>query len=45
LSAKLLEQLIFAVVTIQVLLCLIDGFLWQLTLLGVASHAVYVVNL
>lgn len=44
-SAKLLRRLIYAVVAAQVLLWLVDGFPWQLTLLGVASHGVYATNL
>lgn len=45
LSAKVLRRLIYAVITTQVLLWLVDGFPFYLTLLGVASHAVYMTNL
>lgn len=44
-SAKLLKRLIYAVVGVQLLLWLVDGFPWYLVLLGVASHGVYAVNL
>ncbi|KIV94486.1 hypothetical protein B0A52_07935 [Exophiala mesophila] len=44
-SAKLLKRLVYAVVTVQILLCLVDKFPWHLTLLGVASHAIYATNL
>jgi hypothetical protein len=45
LSAKLLRRLVYAVVVAQILLSLVDGFPWYLTLLGVASHGVYATNL
>ena len=45
LSAKLLRRLIYIVVATHILLCLVDGFPWHLTLLGVASHGVYSTNL
>lgn len=45
LSAKLLRRLIYAVVAVQILLWLVDGFPWYLILLGVASHGVYSINL
>lgn len=45
LSAKLLKRLIYVVVAAQILLWLVDGFPWHLTLLGVASHAIYASNL
>ncbi|KIX00364.1 uncharacterized protein Z518_10503 [Rhinocladiella mackenziei CBS 650.93] len=44
-SAKLLKRLIYAVVVVQLLLWLVDGFPWHLTLLGIASHGVYSTNL
>lgn len=44
-SAKLLKRLIYAVVAVQLLLWLVDGFPWHLILLGVASHGVYATNL
>lgn len=45
LSAKLLRRLIYAVCAAQLLLSLVDGFPFYLTLLGVASHGVYASNL
>ncbi|EXJ79056.1 hypothetical protein A1O3_08557 [Capronia epimyces CBS 606.96] len=44
-SARLLKRLVYVVVAAQILLWLVDGFPWHLTLLGVASHAVYATNL
>lgn len=45
LSAKLLRRLIYGVVATQLLLCVVDKFPWQLTLLGILSHGVYASNL
>jgi hypothetical protein len=45
LSSRLLRRLIYIIMATQTLLCLIDGFPWHLTLLGVFSHAVYMSNL
>ena len=45
LSAKVLKRMIYTVIGTQILLWLVDGFPWHLTLLGVASHAVYASNL
>ena len=45
LSAKLLTRLIYAIVAFQILLWLVDGFPFTLTLLSVISHAVYASNL
>jgi len=45
LSAKLLKRLVYGVVATQILLWLVDGFPWHLTLVGIASHAVYASNL
>jgi hypothetical protein len=45
LSAKLLRNLIYGVILAQLLLCAIDGFPLFLTILGIASHAVYMSNL
>jgi Transmembrane adaptor Erv26 len=44
-SARVLRKLIYALIGIQTLLWLVDGFPWTLTALGVASHAVYAGNL
>lgn len=45
LSSKVLRRLIYTVIAVQTLLWLVDGFPWHLTLLGVASHLVYLSNL
>lgn len=45
LSARLLRNLIYAIVGIQTLLWVVDGFPFTWTALGVASHAVYATNL
>jgi hypothetical protein len=45
LSKKLLTRLIYAVITIQILLCLIDRFPWSLSALSIGSHVVYMQNL
>lgn len=45
LSAKVLRRLIYAVISIQILLWLVDGFPFYLTLLGIASHLLYLSNL
>jgi hypothetical protein len=45
LSSRVLRRLIYTVISAQLLLWLVDGFPWHLTLLGVASHAVYMSNL
>ncbi|ETN38221.1 uncharacterized protein HMPREF1541_06252 [Cyphellophora europaea CBS 101466] len=45
LSAKVLKRMIYTVCGTQILLWLVDGFPWHLTLLGVCSHAIYASNL
>ena len=45
LSSKVLRRLIYAVCGTQILLWLVDGFPWHLTLLGVCSHVIYASNL
>jgi type IV secretory pathway TrbD component len=45
LSARLLRNLIYTIITIHLLLWLVDGFPFGLTALGIASHAVYASNL
>ncbi|KAI0391124.1 transmembrane adaptor Erv26 [Xylariaceae sp. FL0594] len=45
LAKRLLTRLIYLVVGLQVVLWLIDGLPFSLTLLGVASHAVYLGNM
>jgi hypothetical protein len=44
-AKKLLTRLIYAVISIQVLLCLIDGFPFWLSLLSIVSHVVYLGNM
>ncbi|KAI9839643.1 MAG: hypothetical protein M1819_002269 [Sarea resinae] len=45
LAKKLLTRLIYSIIAIQLLLTLIDGFPFWLSLLSIASHAVYAGNL
>lgn len=45
LSARLLRNLIYIIVGIQMLLWLVDGFPFTLIALGIASHLVYASNL
>lgn len=45
LSSKILRQLIYTIIAVQILLCLVDRFPWHLTLLGVISHGTYLANL
>lgn len=45
LSARLLRTLIHTIIGVHMLLWLIDGFPFPLTLLGIVSHAVYASNL
>jgi hypothetical protein len=44
-AKKLLTRLIYAVITLQVLLCLIDGFPFWLSTLSIVSHVVYLGNM
>ncbi|KAF2749302.1 DUF396-domain-containing protein [Sporormia fimetaria CBS 119925] len=44
-AKRLLTNLIYGVVALQVLLLLVDGFPWQLSVLSVVSHMVYGLNL
>lgn len=44
-AKKLLTRLIYAVISIQVLLCLIDGFPFWLSVLSIVSHVVYLGNM
>ncbi|KAI1099150.1 transmembrane adaptor Erv26 [Jackrogersella minutella] len=44
-AKRLLTKLIYAVVVLQVILCLVDGFPLGLTIMGVASHIVYLGNM
>ena len=45
LSAKVLRRMIYVVIVVQILLWVVDGFPFYLTILGVASHGVYMSNL
>lgn len=45
LASKLLRRLIYTIISLQVLLCIVDGFPLFLTVLGVISHGVYLSNL
>jgi hypothetical protein len=44
-AKRLLTRLIYLVIGIQVLLCLIDGFSFKLSLLSIVSHVVYLGNM
>jgi len=44
-AKRLLTRLIYLVIGIQVLLCLVDGFPFFLSLLSVVSHVVYLGNM
>ncbi|CAN8099758.1 unnamed protein product [Discula destructiva] len=44
-SKRLLTRLIYGIVAIQLLLCVVDRFPFWLTMLGVASHVVYLGNM
>ncbi|KAE8446880.1 hypothetical protein EG329_011511 [Mollisiaceae sp. DMI_Dod_QoI] len=44
-AKRLLTQMIYAVIGVQVLLCLVDGFPLKLSLLSIFSHVVYLGNM
>lgn len=44
-SKRLLTRLIYLIVALQLLLCFVDRFPFWLTILGVASHVVYLGNM
>lgn len=44
-AKKLLTRLIYAVIGLQTLLCMVDGFPFMLSLLSVGSHIVYLGNM
>lgn len=44
-SKRLLTRLIYFIVALKLLLCVVDRFPFWLTLLGVASHVVYLGNM
>jgi hypothetical protein len=45
LAKKLLIRLIYAIMALQLLLCVVDRFPLSLTALGILSHAVYLGNM
>ncbi|KAF3762706.1 DUF396-domain-containing protein [Cryphonectria parasitica EP155] len=44
-SKRLLTRLIYFIIVLQLLLCLVDRFPFWLTMLGIASHIVYLGNM
>ncbi|KAI3396885.1 hypothetical protein diail_11589 [Diaporthe ilicicola] len=44
-SKRLLSQLIYGIIALQLLLCVVDRFPFWLTLFGVVSHVVYLGNM
>ncbi|KAI4867583.1 transmembrane adaptor Erv26 [Hypoxylon rubiginosum] len=44
-AKRLLTKLIYATIGLQVVLCLVDGFPFGLTLMGIVSHVVYLGNM
>lgn len=44
-AKRLLTRLIYAVIVLQLLLCVVDRFPFWLTLLGIVSHVVYLGNM
>lgn len=44
-AKRLLTRLIYAIIGLQLILCLADGFPLALTLVGIASHVVYLGNM
>ncbi|KAI1408736.1 transmembrane adaptor Erv26 [Hypoxylon sp. FL1857] len=44
-AKRLLTRLIYSIIGLQVILCLVDGFPIGLTLMGVASHVIYLGNM
>ncbi|KAK8125154.1 Protein SVP26 [Apiospora kogelbergensis] len=44
-AKRLLTRLIYAIIGLQLILCLADGFPLPLTLMGIASHVVYLSNM
>ncbi|KAK1957538.1 transmembrane adaptor Erv26 [Colletotrichum sublineola] len=44
-AKRLLTKLIYSVIVLQLLLCIVDGFPFKLTLMGVVSHLVYLGNM
>ncbi|KAI1760703.1 transmembrane adaptor Erv26 [Hypoxylon sp. FL1150] len=44
-AKRLLTKLIYSIIGLQVILCLIDGFPFGLSLMGIVSHVVYLGNM
>ncbi len=44
-AKRLLTRLIYSVIGMQVLLCVVDGFPFTLSLLSIVSHVVYLGNM
>ncbi|KAI0889657.1 transmembrane adaptor Erv26 [Annulohypoxylon maeteangense] len=44
-AKRLLTKLIYSVIALQIILCVIDGFPFIFTLMGVASHLIYLGNM
>ena len=44
-AKRLLTRLIYSIVGLQLVLCLVDGFPFLLTLVGIFSHVVYLGNM
>ncbi|KAI1775560.1 transmembrane adaptor Erv26 [Hypoxylon cercidicola] len=44
-AKRLLTKLIYSIIGLQVILCIVDGFPFILTLMGVVSHVVYLGNM
>jgi hypothetical protein len=44
-AKRLLGRLIYVIIAIQLVLCIVDGFPFGLTLLNIVSHVVYLGNM
>ncbi|KAI2623553.1 transmembrane adaptor Erv26 [Hypomontagnella submonticulosa] len=44
-AKRLLTRLIYSIIGLQIILCLVDGFPFGLSLMGVASHVIYLGNM
>lgn len=44
-AKRFLTQLIYFVMGLQLVLCLVDGFPFWMTLLGIFSHVIYLGNM
>ncbi|KAI0003178.1 transmembrane adaptor Erv26 [Xylariaceae sp. FL0662B] len=44
-AKRLLTRLIYSIIGLQLILCIVDGFPFGLTLLGVVSHIIYLGNM